>query len=433
MFGIIRPCRHRLSGTLHADWVAHLCGLCLTLRSEHGQTSRTATNYDGLVISVLVEAQSVGAAPRRRAGPCPLRGMRRASVVHGGGARLAATVSLVLASVKLRDHADDGDGAFRYAAIAGPARRTAARWVERGGTSGAHVGFDTALLTEAAGRQQEVERSLSPGDSVLVATEPTELATSAAFGHTAVLAERPVNAEPLAEVGRLFGRVAHLLDAVEDLAEDTASGAWNPLVATATDLDEARRLCDDAVHGVRPALRGPSSPTRSWCTRCWCTSWSRRCGVRSGTHPGRRADRADRVVRPRPRKTGRAVGAGRRSSASRRDNVMPPRAACSSPTCAAAASSAAGTRTPGRAAENRTKPVARAATATAASAANAVAATAELFAPRRRGHLVVGGQVLLAAGAPRACREGPRAFGDAGLAGEDGQHWSCRRASHIGG
>lgn len=56
MFGVLRPCRHRLSESLHADWVAHLCGLCLTLRDEHGQFARSVTNYDGLVISALVEA-----------------------------------------------------------------------------------------------------------------------------------------------------------------------------------------------------------------------------------------------------------------------------------------------------------------------------------------------------------------------------------------
>ncbi|NEB84852.1 hypothetical protein G3I43_11795, partial [Streptomyces anulatus] len=30
---------------------------------------------------------------------------------------------------------------------------------------------------------------------------------------------------------------------------------WNPLTATGTPLSEARRLCDDALHGVRLALR----------------------------------------------------------------------------------------------------------------------------------------------------------------------------------
>jgi hypothetical protein len=86
-------------------------------------------------------------------------------------------------------------------------------------------------------------------------TEPTETATAAAFAHTAVLAGRPGNVEPLAEAGRLFGRLAHLLDAVEDRADDAASGAWNPLTATGTSLPEARRLAEDALHGIRLALR----------------------------------------------------------------------------------------------------------------------------------------------------------------------------------
>ncbi|MEU2185182.1 hypothetical protein [Streptomyces thermolilacinus] len=86
-------------------------------------------------------------------------------------------------------------------------------------------------------------------------TEPTETATAAAFAHTAVLAGRPGNAAPLAEAGRLFGRLAHLLDAVEDLDADTEAGAWNPLAATGTSLAEARRLADDAVYGIRLALR----------------------------------------------------------------------------------------------------------------------------------------------------------------------------------
>ncbi|MFC5908191.1 DUF5685 family protein, partial [Streptacidiphilus monticola] len=58
MFGIIRPCRHRLSERLHESWVAHLCGLCLALRDGHGHLARTATNYDGLIVSVLVEGQA---------------------------------------------------------------------------------------------------------------------------------------------------------------------------------------------------------------------------------------------------------------------------------------------------------------------------------------------------------------------------------------
>jgi len=253
VFGIIRPCRHRLSATLRTSWWAHLCGLCLALRDEHGQLARAATNYDGLIISVLVDAQAPAGEPRRTAGPCPLRGMRSAAVSVGDGARLAAAASLVLASAKVRDHVDDGDGAFGRRPVAGAARLVASRWARQGGASGERVGFDTGVLLDAVGRQTDLEAAAGPGDLLLV-TEPTETATAAACAHTAVLAGRPENVAPLREVGRLFGRVVHLVDAVEDLEADTESGVWNPLTAIGTTLDEARGLCDDAVLGVRLAL-----------------------------------------------------------------------------------------------------------------------------------------------------------------------------------
>ncbi|MFE5027229.1 DUF5685 family protein [Streptomyces sp. NPDC056656] len=256
MFGIVRPCSHRLGEGLKAQWMAHLCGLCLALCGDHGQFARIVTNCDGLLISVLTEAQAEQAAGgRRTAGPCPLRGMRTASVAQGEGARLAAAVSLVLASAKVRDHVADGDGLLARRPVAAAARRVASKWGKAGSRTGSDVGFDTAVLVDAVERQIGIESLAGLGTPVLTVTEPTETATAAAFAHTAVLAGRPGNAAPLAEAGRLFGRLAHLLDAVEDKEADAASDAWNPLTATGTDLTEARRLADDALRGIRLALR----------------------------------------------------------------------------------------------------------------------------------------------------------------------------------
>ncbi|MEU4763187.1 DUF5685 family protein [Actinosynnema sp. NPDC023794] len=252
MFGIIRPCRNRLGPELRESWLAHLCGLCLALRDDHGHLARVVTNYDGLVISALVEAQA--GRSRRSAGPCALRGMQSADVAVGTGARLAASVSLVLASAKVGDHVADGDGVFARAPMRGVGRQVARRWAAQASETGLDLGFDTAVLVDAVRRQSSVEAAAGPGSSVLTVTEPTETAAGEAVAQTAVLAGRPGNAAPLREVGRLFGRLAHLLDAVEDLAEDRASGAWNPLVATGTTLDEARRLCDDAALGIRLAM-----------------------------------------------------------------------------------------------------------------------------------------------------------------------------------
>ena len=246
---MIRPCRHTLDAALRAEWIGHLCGLCLALRDAHGHLARVATNYDGLLISVLVAAQT--GQRTRIAGPCALRGLRSATVATGEGARLAAVVSLVLASATLKDHAADGDGPLARPALARAATRLAGRWARHAAADAAALGLDTAVLLDAVARQPGLERTAT---SLLAVTEPTETATAAAFAHTAVLAERPENIAPLTEAGRLFGRLAHLLDAVEDLPDDERSGAWNPLVATGTDLAAARRHADDAVLGVRLAL-----------------------------------------------------------------------------------------------------------------------------------------------------------------------------------
>lgn len=138
--------------------MAHLCGLCLALRGDHGQFARVVTNYDGLLISVLTEAQAERATGwRRTAGPCPLRGMRSASVAQGEGARLAAAVSLVLASAKVRDHMADGDGLLARRPVALAARRVAANWGRAGARTGSDVGFDTAVLVDAVDRQVGIE------------------------------------------------------------------------------------------------------------------------------------------------------------------------------------------------------------------------------------------------------------------------------------
>lgn len=254
VFGILRPCRHRLGKELAAVWTAQLCGLCLALRDDYGQGGRVATNYDGLVVSALVEAQSTAAPGRREAGRCPLRGMRKADVAVGESVRLAAVVSLVLAAARVRDHVDDGDGVFAAAGVRPAARRIADRWERQGAGVGSALGFDTGVLTDAIGRQATLEAAAAPGSSLLAVTEPTETSVGAAFSHTAVLAGRPGNVEPLREVGQLFGRVAHLLDAVEDLHDDRVHGKWNPVSATATPIRTVRATCDDAVLGIELAL-----------------------------------------------------------------------------------------------------------------------------------------------------------------------------------
>src|SRR6266568_3769148 len=265
MFGVVRPCRHRMSGALRRAWQAHLCGLCLTLRDTHGQAARLVTSYDTLLVSVLTEAQNPRGSPHRTAGPCPLRGFRRADVVAASapGAQLAASVSLVLAAVKITDHVADADGLAARRPVAAAASRGAAR------------------------RQSQLESAATP--SLLAITEPAETAVAAAFAHTATLAAKPHNAPALARAGQMFGRIAHLLDAVEDLDTDHRSGRYNPLLATGTPPARARQYCDQALPGLRRAVASLDLIDRPLAEALLVTEVGRsidRVFARAGTHHG---------------------------------------------------------------------------------------------------------------------------------------------------
>jgi hypothetical protein len=286
--------------TMFRGWMAHLCGLCLTLRDEHGHAARLVTNYDGLLVSVLVEAQRPARAPRRRAGPCALRGFKTAEVTsaHGEGARLAAATSLILAAAKIKDHVADRDGVYARGAVAALTHRVAGRWAIAGGRTSAAVGFDAGVLTDAVDRQARLESAT--GLSLLEVTEPTETAVAAAFGHTAQLAGKPDNAEPASQAGRMFGRIAHLIDAVEDLDSDRAGGAYNPLPATGTTLREARQHCDAAADALESAVTALDLDDPGL-TKALLTTEVRRTVDR--TFAGQR----EPATEPRPRRAGLPV------------------------------------------------------------------------------------------------------------------------------
>jgi hypothetical protein len=303
MFGVIHACQHTLDDELLAQWQAHLCGLCLSLRDSRGQLSRALTNTDAVLLSVLVEAQQPGAADRTTAGRCPLRGMRTAQVVPAKAvaARLGATASVTLAAAKAGDvraeqvHllATPTIRARAIAAMAGPLRRSALLDTEMADAVQARK-----LLDDLAG-QAALESAIGLGDPLLAVTAPTARATGRIFASSAVLAGRTANEEPLREVGEAFGALAHLLDAVEDLPADQRSGAFNPIRATGGSITQARRLAHQLVrqiglgfellqlHDGRLARALLVDGTRSAVHRTFAAAGAGSCGASStGPHFG---------------------------------------------------------------------------------------------------------------------------------------------------
>jgi hypothetical protein len=255
LFGMLAPCPSRTPDELKPRWMGHFCGLCLELRDDAGHFARLTTNYDALALSVLVEAQQGDDADSRNAGPCALRGMRRQRVATGEGPRLAATASLLLASAKIRDHVEDGDGLAARPGARGIAGLTADRLRAKATAIGGSIGLDTAPLFAAIEGQRGVEADAGLGTPLTAVTAPTEAATAALFAHAAHLGGRPENTEAFRTAGAAFGRLAHLLDAADDFEEDAERGAWNPLAATGSGIEDARSLAREALADMKRALQ----------------------------------------------------------------------------------------------------------------------------------------------------------------------------------
>jgi hypothetical protein len=242
MFGLIKGCSCHFTPAEKQAWIGHVCGLCLTLRDRQGQVARLATNYDAALLSVLCEAQS--AAPLTTYHHvCPLRGFRPAEVVASTntGSQFAAAIAGLMAGTKVADHLADGETALRY--LPGAAGAVGRRWLSAGRQAAAKLGFAAERIEGQTGRQAAVEQEA--GHPFLYYAQPTELAVAAAFSHTAVIAGCPENADPLYQVGRMFGRIMFLLDSYKDSAADHAAGRFNALAEAFAPADvprHARRL-----------------------------------------------------------------------------------------------------------------------------------------------------------------------------------------------
>jgi hypothetical protein len=240
MRGLVRPCRHEMSSELRERWRGHLCGLCLTLRDEGGQSARVLTGYDVLLLSVLVEAQT-GRLPSTTAGPCVLRGMRTATVIRSDtpAMQLAAAGSLLAGAAGLADKVSDRDipGPIRPAA-----RAMGRRLAGKGKRLANQIRLPTQPVLEAPTASARLEAQ--PAATLTELLTPAGLAVAELFAHTAAVAGCPGNETSLRKVGDAFGRLVHLVDAVDDLDADRRNKRFNPLTATTTNLHEARAFAE---------------------------------------------------------------------------------------------------------------------------------------------------------------------------------------------
>lgn len=219
MFGYVRPLKTELRVRELEEYKAVYCGLCRTMGKRHGFLARFTLNYDFTFLAMVLayESQPCEMSQCR----CPAHPFRKRKMCGRMPALdVAADESLILSYQKLRDDQDDcgfirGLPARIAASLLKPAYRKAAS---------ARPEFDlqvTKCLEEL--HDLEAERCASmdrPADTfarILQAAAPD----------TGDEARNRALRQMLYHVGRWI----YLIDAWDDLEEDSKVGGYNPIDA----------------------------------------------------------------------------------------------------------------------------------------------------------------------------------------------------------
>ena len=215
MFGYVRPALEKLSPEEQTRYQALYCGLCRTLGRRYGTASRMILNYDFTFLAALLSG-GIDLEERR----CLVHPVhRRPSARPDGAMELAADCSVILAYWQLSDHIADTDGAKRRG-------YQAARLMLKGAYGQAAA---VRPMFDAATRQElgRLGRLEAAGCATL--DEPADTFATLLQGVAAEVPD-PVGQRVLAQFLYHLGRWIYLVDALDDLQDDAASGNYNPIL-----------------------------------------------------------------------------------------------------------------------------------------------------------------------------------------------------------
>ncbi|MCP4347117.1 MAG: hypothetical protein GY795_16510 [Desulfobacterales bacterium] len=224
MFGLIKECH--LNCSEKQTWTAHMCGLCLALKENHGQLSRLATNSDAVLLSVLCEAQSPEMFPRTLHS-CAFHKFRKKDIVKPDNAasQYAAAISVLIGASKIADHVIDKDTWIKY--FPNFFYSIASRWNRAAHGIGKGLGFNTQSVESRI--KLQLSREQQQNKDFTFYSHAIEEASAETCSFTADISGCRRNKEILYHVGQMFGRIIYLLDSYRDYASDTAHNKFNAL------------------------------------------------------------------------------------------------------------------------------------------------------------------------------------------------------------
>lgn len=228
MFGYVHISPDKLNGEEQQLYRACYCGLCHTLRRRYGLFARMILNYDLVFLAMLL---SDGEAPRCGQRRCLIHPIHpRCFCEETQALDAAADVSVLLTWWQLRDGvADHGFwGGWKYRFLSLLLHRA---------------------YRKAKARQPELDKRIQTNLDKLSALErekcaiPDEAADTFALllRDMAALSPPGIKRRVLEEMLYHLGRWIYLVDALDDLKEDSRSGSYNPLLQRYGTRDGALR------------------------------------------------------------------------------------------------------------------------------------------------------------------------------------------------
>lgn len=217
MYGYVRPLKGELKVSEYESFQSVYCGLCHCLKERGGFAARFVVNYDFTFLAMLLSEQSQSHCEKKR---CPARLWGRKNCLCPDTAlETAADYSLILSRWKLLDGLQDK-----------PFFKTLHLRVAMALTRRAY----RAAAARQPGFLQAVQENIGALNVLEKQKSPSLDASADKFAQILRACAASVGDEKrrraLEELLYHLGRVVYILDAVDDLPEDSKNGNYNPLL-----------------------------------------------------------------------------------------------------------------------------------------------------------------------------------------------------------
>lgn len=247
MIGTIRPSWNNLKCLGLRDLVAQsMCRTCGSLATERTNFSRALLSYDTIFLSLFSSDENF---TQQRLRARPLRcGTRFLEQSNDG--RYLANVAVLTATTKVEDDVADGHQKlpkFMRSRVTSEKRLAADKLAD--------MGLPIDRISTALNAYSDSEKHKEVGTFEELSA-PIEEAYGVVLRH--LPSKRDQFGKQMEQVGRLFGRLTLLVDAVEDHSDDKKDGVFN-VWSSSTDLPQNRASMLEYVATEVQALKENAS------------------------------------------------------------------------------------------------------------------------------------------------------------------------------